>query len=167
MKFLCPESLWQHRGAYYAALQATTGQPDMDATRWVIWFLNRLQEAFEESSRRMQAAVARQRFQRDLDEGHPGLTPTQRKVLVRLFESGPGEFKAGMSTQACVSLTQASRATAWRELNDLVTRGLLQVTGQGRATRYHLVAGMAARAGLGSALPDGLQAPSGSHPGSA
>ena len=103
----------------------------MDATRWVIWFLNRLQEAFEQSSRRMQAAVTRQRFQRGLDEGHPGLTPTQRKVLVRLFESGPGEFKAGMSTQACVSLTRASRATAWRELNDLVTRGLLQVTGQG------------------------------------
>lgn len=165
--FSLSESLWQHRRAYYAALQATTGQPDMDATRWVIWFLNRLQEAFEESSRRMQAAVTRQRFQRGLDEGHPGLTPTQRKVLLRLFEAGPGEFKTGMSTQACVSLTRASRATAWRELNDLAARGLLQVTGRGRATRYHLVAGMAAPAGLGSAQPDGLQAPSGSRPGSA
>lgn len=136
--FSLSQSLWRHRKGYYAELQALTGQDNLDATAWTLWFLNRLQEAFEESLGNMRAAVARHRFHRAMDEGHPELTRSQRKALDRLFEAASEEFRSGLSTRAYVSLTGVSRATAYRELSGLVERGLLQAVGQGRATRYRL-----------------------------
>jgi Fic family protein len=139
--FSLSDALWLHRKDYYAELEALTGSPRLDATRWASWFLDRLRDAFVESVSRMQAAVARQRFHRDIEGRHPALSRTQRKALDRLFEAAPDEFTAGLSTRAYVSLTGVSRATAYRELTALVECGLLEVFGQGRATRYRLRAG--------------------------
>jgi Fic family protein len=142
--FSLSEALWQHRSAYYAELQAVTGAASLDATGWTVWFLCRLSEAFDASLQRMQAAVDRHRFHREVDHRQVALTPGQRKALDRLFQAAPGEFLAGMSTRAYVSLTGTSRATAWRELTELVSLGLLQSTGQGRGTRYHLATSLLA-----------------------
>ena len=136
--FSLSQAVWRQRKGYYAELQSLTGQGSLDATAWTLWFLGRLQEAFEESLETMQDAAARHRFHRVLEDGHPDLTRSQRKALDRLFEADADEFQGGLSTRAYVSLTGVSRATAYRELSALVERGLLQAVGQGRATRYRL-----------------------------
>ncbi len=44
----------------------------------------------------------------------------------------------GMSTEKYTAIAQVSRATAYRELTDLVALGVLVKSGQGRGTRYAL-----------------------------
>jgi Fic family protein len=65
------------------------------------------------------------------------LTERQRKVLNRLLDAGPGGFEGGMTTRKYASLAGVSKATAQRELADLVEQGLLQPNpGSGRSASY-------------------------------
>lgn len=48
-------------------------------------------------------------------------------------------FANGLSTEKYTSIAQVSRATAYRELTDLVALGLLVKSGVGRGTRYALM----------------------------
>ena len=54
------------------------------------------------------------------------LNERQRKVLNRLLDAGPGGFEGGMTNRKYAGMTHVSRATAQRELADLVTKGVLQ-----------------------------------------
>jgi len=136
--FSLSAQLAQDRAGYYAQLQAATGQPQLDITPWVQWFLGRIQAAFDAATGHMQQALARSRYWADLHARHPGLSASQRKALAYLLEAEPEGFAGGMSTEKYVNLTGTSRATAYRELTQLTEYGLLARTGQGRGTRYLL-----------------------------
>ena len=56
--------------------------------------------------------------------GAPILNERQRKVLNRLLDAGRGGFEGGLTTRKYVGLTKTSRATAYRELAELVVKGL-------------------------------------------
>ena len=127
------------RAGYYAQLRAATGQPILDITPWVQWFVGRVQAAFDAATGQMQTALAHGRYWAQVNAQHPALSASQRKALARLLEAGPEGFAGGMSTEKYVNLTGASRATAYRELTQLTELGLLERTGQGRGTRYGLV----------------------------
>ena len=63
-------------------------------------------------------------------------TGGQRKIVNRLLEAGPGGFEGGMSTSKYGHLAGTSRATAYRDLEELVRHGLVAQKGTGRGTRY-------------------------------
>jgi Fic family protein len=68
------------------------------------------------------------------------LTGRQRKVLNRLLDAGREEFECGLTTRKYVGMTKASRATAQREIADLLEKGLLRKRSSGgRSTSYELV----------------------------
>jgi Fic family protein len=68
------------------------------------------------------------------------LNERQRKVLNRLLDAGPDGFAGGMNTRKYMGLTKTSRATAYRELADLVEKGCLRPTGQGgRSSGYEIL----------------------------
>ncbi len=64
----------------------------------------------------------------------------QRKVLDRLLDAGHvgsgGGFLGGMTSDKYAKITGTSKATASRDLADLLNHGLLRVEGVGKATRY-------------------------------
>ena len=62
----------------------------------------------------------------------------QTKALLRMFAEGPGGFKGGLSAENYIAITKTTRATATRDLIDLVDKGALSKTGQFRHTRYWL-----------------------------
>ena len=62
----------------------------------------------------------------------------QRKAINVLLDAGPGGFAGGMNTRKYVGLTRASRATAYRELADLVEKGCLVASGAGRSVSYQI-----------------------------
>lgn len=66
------------------------------------------------------------------------LNPRQEKVLLRMFEEGLSGFKGGLSAENYIAITKTSRATATRDLADLVQKGALVKTGELRYTRYRL-----------------------------
>jgi Fic family protein len=67
------------------------------------------------------------------------LNERQDKVIARRFREGIDGFKGGLSAENYISIGRTSRATATRDLQDLVEKGALTKTGELRHTRYHLV----------------------------
>lgn len=59
-------------------------------------------------------------------------------MLNKLDDAGPEGFAGGLRTEKYTAIAQVSRATAYRELTELVVWGVLVKTGQGRGTRYTL-----------------------------
>jgi Fic family protein len=55
-----------------------------------------------------------------------------------MFREGIDGFKGGLSAENYIGITKASRATATRDLNDLVAKGALTKAGERRYARYHL-----------------------------
>jgi Fic family protein len=149
--FSLSHQFWLDRSGYYAQLQsATTRDPldtqPMDITPWISWFLGCVEKACAESLGQMSKANEKNRLHLEWHRQHPDLSKAQIKLLFRLLEArqthstaeNPSGFVGGMSTEKYVALTGVSRATAYRDLSDLVVRGLLSVSGQGRGTRYSL-----------------------------
>ena len=144
------------RTGYYAQLQRASKctsmsdlaqQTAMDITAWIHWFLGCIEKACLESLAQLAQANAKNKLNYRLQTAHPDLSKSQRKVLFKLFEArqtnatpdNPGGFSGGMSTEKYAAIGGVSRATAYRELTDLVAQQLLTISGQGRGTRYELV----------------------------
>src|SRR5690554_1346349 len=70
------------------------------------------------------------------------LNDRQEKLLARMFREGPDGFTGGLSVKNYLSITGASRATATRDLQDLVEKKILTRTGELKSTRYHLNIGV-------------------------
>lgn len=66
------------------------------------------------------------------------LNERQEKAIARMFREGIDGFKGGLSAENYIAITGASRATATRDLQDLVEKSALTKTGDLRYTRYYL-----------------------------
>jgi len=55
-----------------------------------------------------------------------------------MFKEGIDGFKGGLSAENYISIAKTSRATATRDLQDLLQKGALTKTGELRHTRYYL-----------------------------
>ena len=84
----------------------------------------------------VEAQISKNRFWSELREQYPLLTPTQSKVINKLYDVGPEGFANGISTEKYVSFCRVSRTTANRELTALCNMGVLVQTGAGRGARY-------------------------------
>ena len=62
----------------------------------------------------------------------------QEKAIARMFREGIDGLKRGLSAENYITITKASRATATRDLQELVAKGALIRTGALRHTRYYL-----------------------------
>jgi hypothetical protein len=133
------------RAAYYDALNyaqrlrdIAPGAGEIDVTLWVLWFV----QAFTRACIASQAVVrdATDKAQFRLRAAQCQTNARQRKVLERLLEAGHagsgGGFLGGMTTDKYAKITGTSKATATRDLADLLAHGLLRVEGVGKATRY-------------------------------
>jgi len=62
----------------------------------------------------------------------------QMKALLRMLREGPDGFIGGLSAENYIRITGTSRATATRDLSDLVQIGAVTRTGRLKSTRYFL-----------------------------
>jgi hypothetical protein len=56
----------------------------------------------------------------------------------RLLDAEPEGFTGGMTLLKAISLTKVSRATAWRDLAELVVQQAIEPIGGGRSRAYRL-----------------------------
>ncbi|MDP1578030.1 MAG: Fic family protein [Cypionkella sp.] len=122
---------------YYRALQAgrTVSGGHIDATPFVLWFLERLTAGISEAEAEARFLVARNGFFLRF----PGLPPRSEKVLRRLFAEGAQRVSEGISASPFAKMAGVSLATATRDLAELEARGaILRGTEGGRSTRYML-----------------------------
>jgi Fic family protein len=131
-----------NRVAYYDILENTQNckTPEQintptDITVWVSWFLDVLAQAMEQGSMRIHRVIDKARFWQT--HSQTLLNKRQVKVLNRLLDNSGEEFIAGISAGKYQSLTKVSKATATRDLTDLVAKDCLtKLLGGGRNTRY-------------------------------
>lgn len=121
------------RTDYYAALERNNKKNEI--TDWLTYFENTILEAQSNTIKRVDFYLAKAKFYERL-RGH--LNERQEKVIARIFREGISGFKGGLSADNYIRITKTSRATATRDLQDLVAKSALTKTGELRHTRYHL-----------------------------
>jgi Fic family protein len=123
--------LHENRSQYYAELNAAE-RGGLDVTDWAVWFAGQFEEACKKSASIIRAAVDKAHFW----QAAPQMNERQKKVVQKLLDAGAGGFQGGMSAEKYGNITGASKATATRDLSELTEKGVLEITGQGRGTRY-------------------------------
>lgn len=126
----------RERERYYSILEQTqkgTG----DITQWLAWYLGCFERALERAGQVLENVTRKARIWQKLTT--EDLSERQRKVVNRLLDAGPDGFEGGLTNRKYVGMTRTSRATAFRELSDLVAKGILeQNPGGGRNASYAL-----------------------------
>jgi Fic family protein len=123
----------KHRKQYYAMLDASNR--DLEVTDWLEYFSKTALEALELSQKSIEFSLKKGEFYRLYENK---LNLRQEKVISRIFKEGIQGFKGGLSAENYISITKTSRATATRDLQELVEMGVLVKTGNLKGTRYYL-----------------------------
>ena len=121
------------RNNYYDILERTQ-KGTMEVTPWMQWFFGCLDRAFDGAEGTLAGVMRKARFWQE----HAGeaFNERQRKVVNRLLDG----FEGALTSSKWARLAGCSQDTANRDINDLVTRGLLEKEAAGgRSTRYSLV----------------------------
>lgn len=121
------------RKTYYAALERNNKTNEI--IDWLTWFGQTILEAQTNSARRLAFYLAKARFYERL---RGALNERQDKAIARMFREGVDGFKGGLSAENYITITRTSRATATRDLQDLVSKGALTRAGELRHARYSL-----------------------------
>lgn len=121
------------RKHYYASLERNN--KDMEITPWLTYFANTILEAQRNTISRVDFFVAKAKF---YETFRGQLNERQDKVIARMFKEGIDGFKGGLSAENYITISGTSRATATRDLQDLIEKGALTKTGELRHTRYFL-----------------------------
>lgn len=121
------------RNDYYDALKE--GQQSNDVTSWITWFVNIVLEAQTQAEELIDFTLRKTRL---FDRVRDQLNDRQMQILRRMLEEGPDGFEGGMSAKKYMTITGASKATATRDLQELVEKGVFAPTGGGRSTHYQI-----------------------------
>ncbi len=123
----------KYRKKYYDALEYSN--KDLEITPWLKYFSETILEAQSYSQSTVEFLIKKTKF---YEANRNILNPRQEKVIERIFKEGLEGFKGGLSAENYIRITQTSRATATRDLQDLVEKGVLRQEGQLKSTRYYL-----------------------------
>lgn len=121
------------RRTYYDLLEQNNKGTEI--TPWLVYFAETVLSAQAYAQELIEFLIAKTKF---FDRLRGCLNERQEKVATRMFREGPDGFTGGLSADNYIRITGTSRATATRDLQDLVDKGALTRTGQLKGTRYHL-----------------------------
>ena len=128
--------IMDERTVYYRVLEATQ-KGDGNVTPWLQWYLSCYTRAVERAERLTADVLAKATFWQR--HSQVDLNARQRKVVNRLLDVGKGGFQGGLTTRKYVSMAKVSRATAFREISELLEKGLLtQNPARGRSVSYEV-----------------------------
>lgn len=119
--------------SYYNALKQA--QKTLDITEWIIYFSQVILDAQIQAKEIIQFILKKAKF---LDKYRMVLNNRQLKVILKMLEYGIEGFEGGMTARKYVSIAKTSKATATRDLQDLVHKECLFPIGSGRSVRYEL-----------------------------
>ena len=122
-----------NKQAYYQALMEA--QRSNEITPWIDYFVTTLLSAQEDAERQIHFVLQKTQF---FDRFAHQFNERQEKVIRRMFNEGPNGFEGGMNAKKYQSIAKTSKATATRDLQQLVLLGAFVAYGGGRSTRYTL-----------------------------
>lgn len=127
------QTIEKNKRNYYDALHLINRSNEI--TTWLGYFANLVLEAQASTLRQVEFVIAKAKF---YDRHGKHLNARQSNAINRIFREGPGGFVGGLSAENYLAITKTSRATATRDLADLVAKRALTRKGQLKHTRYYL-----------------------------
>jgi Fic family protein len=128
--------IMKSREEYYKVLEEVQSGR-VGVTVWILWFIKSLKSAILHAEDTIAGVLLKKEFWNKNAEVE--LSSRQKKVVTRMLEAGPGGFTGGLTTRKYTGLTKTSRATAFREISDMLDKGVLyQLPGKGRNVHYEL-----------------------------
>jgi Fic family protein len=118
---------------YYDALEENN--KNLEITNWLKYFSETFLESQNYTRQLIDFLIAKNKLYQIHQEN---LNGRQKKVLERMFREGIKGFEGGLNAEKYLAITKTSRATATRDLQDLLELKVFKKTGEGRWTRYSL-----------------------------
>ena len=122
----------RERKAYYEVLEKTT-TGDEDITLWLEWFLLTLRDAILRSESTIKRVVKKSIFWQENRE--VAMNERQVKVVNKLWDG----FEGKLTTSKWAKMTKTSQATALRDINDLIEKGILCASNEGGRSMNYLL----------------------------
>lgn len=122
-----------NKNAYYSSLEKA--QRSNEITPWVNYFVETSLEAQTEAEIQIDFTLKKTRF---FDRFKDRLNDRQSTVIKRMLEEGPKGFEGGMNARKYIGITKTSKATATRDIQQLMELGAFVFAGKagGRSTSY-------------------------------
>ena len=118
---------------YYQSLAECNNT--LNINKWIKYFAGIITQAQEESLKMINFLMAKSKLMNELKDN---VNKRQEKVLLRMFDEGLKGFSGGLSAENYIAISETTKATVTRDLDDLVKKGALKKTGKLRHTRYWL-----------------------------
>lgn len=118
---------------YYKALEVA--QKSNEITPWICYFSKMAIEAQNQTEKQIEFILKKTKF---FDSFESQLNARQLKVIRRMLKEGVNGFQGGMNARKYIAISHTSKATATRDLQDLVEKQVFIASGGGRSTSYTL-----------------------------
>lgn len=127
------QAIEAEKKTYYAALNAASKSNEI--TDWIKYFAHVILSAQIEVETQINFILKKSVF---FDNFKDVLNTRQLKVVQRMMKAGIEGFEGGMSAKKYMVITASSKATATRDLQEMVAMKALRQIGSGRNVRYEL-----------------------------
>jgi Fic family protein len=129
------QTIEANKNNYYNALEKA--QRSNEITHWINYFVKTIVDAQSEAEEQIDFTLKKAKF---FDRFKDKLSDRQLKVIRRMLDEGPKGFEGGMSASKYGSIAKVSKATATRDLQELLEIGafILFGPGGGRSTKYQV-----------------------------
>lgn len=120
------------RNKYYDILERTQNG-DVDITEWLAWFLDCLLRSMDQTDETIAKTLKRAQFW----ETHrkASFNSRQERILQLLLD----DFYGKLNVSKYAKITKVSTDTALRDLQDLMSKAIIEPEGSGRSTSYKLL----------------------------
>jgi Fic family protein len=120
---------------YYASLEKA--QRSNEITAWVKYFVKTSLDAQIEAESQIDFTLRKTKL---FDKYKDQLNERQLTVINRMLEEGPNGFQGGMNARKYIGITKTSKATATRDMQQLLEIGAFVLAGKagGRSTSYQV-----------------------------
>jgi Fic family protein len=127
-------SIEKNKKLYYNRLSES--QKTLDINKWIGYFIDTILTAQQEAQEVITFTIKKNMF---FAAFRDKLNERALKVISKMFDAGLKGFVGGMNAKKYMGITKASKATATRDLQYLVSIGVFESKGEGRSTHYHII----------------------------
>lgn len=124
----------RNKKGYYDILERTQ-KGDLDITRWMLWFFSSLENAIDRALATIDNILRKTAYWERHRE--TAVNERQRKVINRLWDG----FEGKLTTSKWAKICGCSQDTALRDINDLMSKGMLRDSGEGGRSANYLLSG--------------------------
>lgn len=122
----------RNKKVYYEILEQIQ-KGDLDITAWLLWFFECLEKAILRASETIERTLLKAAFWDKFRTVE--INDRQRKVINRLWDG----FEGTLTSSKWAKICSCSQDTALRDINDLISKGLLRNSGEGGRSANYLL----------------------------